>query len=338
MAKPMLATLPCALLLLDYWPIRRIDLPDAWRCADEAQWTNADPSPIQSLSIVIFEKIPFLLLSGIAIFFSLMASNTLGLDVSFHSVPMSARIANAFVSYWVYIRQLIWPTNLAFFYPFQLSISLWQSFFAALFLFVTFVFSARFAAKFPFFIVGWLWYLGTLVPAIGIVQAGLWPATADRFVYIPAIGLFMIVVWGIYALTIKSQWLTPYKIIPIIAIILIAVLLRADKQIRTWKNSVALFTNAIEVTKNNFVAHNNLGNILLLKGDLDGASQQYAEAIKASPRYPEAHNGLGIVLLRQKKIDSAIKQFKMASELNPANPHFIQNYIAAKSLAKTTEK
>ena len=333
MAKPMLVTLPCALLLLDFWPLRRIAFPDGWRELDPGKWAVVHSIPKRPLSFVIVEKIPFLLFSGLAILFSLTTANQLGIDVSFHAVSLATRVSNAFVSYWVYVRQIIWPTNLAFFYPFPQSTPPWQSFLAFVFLFGTVVFSFKFAFKIPFFTVGWLWYLGTLVPAIGLIQAGLWPATADRFVYIPQIGLFLIVVWGTYAFLSHWHEFMPFKYIPPAIIVFLCIFFIADQQIRTWKNSVTLFTHAIKVTKNNFVAHNNLGNIYFSKGDLDEAEEQYAKALEALPAYPEAHNGMGAVLLKKNKIDLAVKHFKKAFELDPHNPSIIRNYKIARRLA-----
>ena len=183
------------------------------------KWTDVCSIPKRSLSFVISEKIPFLLLSGLAIAFSMSTANKLGIDVPFYMVPLSSRITNALVSYWVYIQQIIWPTNLAFFYPFPHSTPLWQAFLALIFLIATTVLSFKYALKAPFLSVGWLWYLGTLLPAIGIIQAGLWPATANRFAYIPEIGLLIIVAWGIYALLINLGYPNRLKTIPIFIIV-----------------------------------------------------------------------------------------------------------------------
>jgi protein O-mannosyl-transferase len=338
MTKPMIVTLPCVLLLLDFWPLRRIALPDSWREPVPEKWAMADSTPKRPLSFVLSEKVPFLLLSGVAIAFSMSTANKLGIDVPFYMVPLSSRITNALVSYWVYIQQIIWPTNLAFFYPFPHSTPLWQASLALIFLIVTTALSLKYALKAPFLAVGWLWYLGTLLPAIGIIQAGLWPATANRFVYIPEIGLFIMAAWGLYALLLNFSHPTRLKTIPIFIIVFGIFFLRSHQQIKSWKNSTALYTHAVNVTSNNFVAYNNLGNIFYANGNLDKAAQQYIKALKALPDFPEAHNGLGAVLLRKSKIRLAIQHFKKASELDPSNPNFLQNYKTVSRLAGSENK
>jgi len=338
MTKPMIVTLPCVLLLLDFWPLRRITLPDLWQEPVPGKWSDVCSIPKRPLLFVISEKIPFLLLSGIAIAFSISTANKLGIDVPFNTVSLSSRVTNAIVSYWVYIKQIIWPTNLAFFYPFPHSTPLWQAFLALIFLIGITVLSFKYVLKAPFLAVGWLWYLGTLLPAIGIIQAGLWPATANRFVYVPEIGLFIILVWGIYAIVSNFCYPNRLKTIPIFIIIFGFFFLSSHQQIESWKNSKTLYTHAINVTRNNFVAHNNLGNIYYSNGNLDKAAQQYIKALKAMPDYPEAHNGLGAVLLKKSKISLAIKHFKIAAELDPSNPNFIQNYNIARSLVDSANK
>lgn len=335
MAKPMLVTLPFTLLLLDYWPLNRIALPDKWRVppsnkllVDKSLGDRQDCTLLNA----IFEKIPFLLFSGLAIIFSTLAVNQLGLEVSFQSVPLNTRLSNALISYWAYIWQILWPTDLAFFYPFPKTIPLWKSLIAAFFLIVSTGLGVKFVRQAPYFLIGWLWYLGTLVPVIGIVQAGLWPATSDRFAYVPSIGLFLITVWSIRASAYKWQWLTPIKSGTLAAVVATTLFMATNHQIKTWQNSTALFKNAIANTQNNFLAYNNLGNVYLTEGDVDKSIVQYRYALAANPRYAEAHNNLAAALLKQNQIESAIEHLKIAAELNPANVGYLTNYNQVRSL------
>ncbi|MEE4604575.1 MAG: tetratricopeptide repeat protein, partial [Desulfobacteraceae bacterium] len=334
MAKPMLVTLPCVLLLFDYWPLNRIKLPDKWRVSSgrSVRVNRLYNQTDHSLWHVILEKIPFFLFSCLAVIFSIIAVKQLGIDVTYESIPLSSRVSNALVSYWVYIRQIIWPTDLAFFYPFPETIPIWKPLTSAFFIIALLGLAVKFARKAPYIIIGWLWYLGTLVPAIGLLQAGLWPATSDRFAYVPSIGLFILAAWSFGQAPYKWRWLTPIKASFIATAFATSLFLAASHQIKTWQNSSTLFLNAISDTRNNFLAHHNLGNVYLAEGNLEKAIAQYDMALKADSRFIETHNSLAAALLKQGKIDSAISHLKKATALSPSNVIYRRNYNSARSL------
>ncbi len=206
MSKPMLATLPFVLLLLDYWPLCRINLAHSGSNYQKTPKSdNTDFQRLRPLHLA-FEKIPLLILSAVSIFLSSLAVQRLGIVISTASVPMQLRIKNALVSYVNYIIKMIWPHNLAVYYPYPQTLPLWQVAGAGLLLICIFYLVFRAVKSKPYLAVGWLWYVGTLVPTIGLVQAGLWPAIADRFTYVPFIGLFFIIAWGVPDLVVHWHY------------------------------------------------------------------------------------------------------------------------------------
>ncbi len=302
LAKPMLVTLPFALLLLDYWPLKRVG-------------TQIIPSAFR----LIVEKMPLFLLSGTSIYLSILSRQGTEGIASSEQVTMGLRIANALVSYVGYIGKMLWPQNLAVYYPFPDMVPIWKAAFAGLFLVTVTLFALLCAKKRPYFSVGWLWFMGTLVPVIGLVQAGLWPAMADRWAYIPFIGLFINIVWGTPSLT--EKWPHKTKILVIAATAFLLMLIsNTVYQTRYWTNSITLFEHALRVTSNNAVAHTLLGSALTANGRLSEATIHLQKSLQISPESPKTYNGLGVVLGRQGKTDDAVKHFREALKLD-------QNYI-----------
>jgi protein O-mannosyl-transferase len=305
MAKPMLVTLPLVLLLLDYWPLRRFNC---------AMSKNTGYQKLPFLHLVL-EKMPLLILSLISIYLSSISLQKSGFIVSTASVPMKLRIANALVSYVNYIKKMIWPHNLAVYYPFPYTIPLWHVVGAGFLILGISLMVFKTVKTRPYLIVGWLWYMGTLVPVIGLMQAGLWPAMADRFAYVPLIGLFMIVAWGVPDLI---RWRYKKIMLATLATILISNLtVMTWLQIRYWQDGVSLFTHNLNVTRNNSVAHNNLGYILMQHGDYKNAIDHYNNALRINPNYVEAHNNLGTALLQQGDYKKAIYHYYKALRINP---------------------
>jgi Flp pilus assembly protein TadD len=211
---------------------------------------------------------------------------------------------------------MIWPQNLAVYYPYPQSIPLWQVAGAGLvFICISFLVLRTVRPK-PYLAVGWLWYIGTLVPVIGLAQAGLWPAIADRFAYVPLIGLFIIIAWGMPEIIAKLR----YKRIMLIVsatIVLSAFMICTRYQVRNWQNGVTLFTYNINVTHGNSLAHHELGNALKQQGKLDKAMHHYSKALEINPNYAEAHNNLGHTLARQKDYKDAIYHYNEALRIKP---------------------
>jgi len=253
MAKPMLVTLPFVLLLLDYWPLGRFPVQQV----DSDTRTEAAPATIpvfqKTTSVnLVLEKVPLLILSVLSSFLTSLSVQRSGIVISTTLVPMKLRIANAIVSYARYIGKLIWPQDLAVFYPYPSTVPLWQSVGAGLLLAGISFLVVRAWRKLPYLCIGWLWYLGTLIPAIGLVQAGQWPAMADRFTYVPAIGLFVMLAWFIPH--VLSTW--RYRKTGLVfaaGALLAALLLLTWAQLHRWSNTITLFEHTLKVTVNNYL-------------------------------------------------------------------------------------
>ena len=196
MVKPMLVTLPFVFLLLDFWPLKRTRCSFQPTMESEAAWSDKTEFQPTAISKLVIEKIPFLFLSFGSVCMAIFSTRQIGEIVAVDSVPMILRIGNGLISYVCYVGKMIWPFNLAVYYPFPESFPAWLSIGAAVLLVAVSALCLRFLASKPYLTVGWFWYLGTLVPVIGIVQGGLWPAMADRWAYVPLIGLFIIISWG----------------------------------------------------------------------------------------------------------------------------------------------
>jgi len=310
LAKPMLVTLPFVLLLLDYWPLGRIQLWDQ------------DGKPEKAikeilLSKTVLEKIPLITLSLTSIYVSSISLRSASNVISTHIIPMGPRIENAIVSYVIYIIKAVWPHHLAVYYPFPTTIPTWEVLTSCLVLTGITTIVIWLLRKMPFLAVGWFWFIGTLIPVSGIMQAGLWPKMADRWAYVPFIGLFIMITWGVPELL--NKWQYRKQTLTITAGITLSILMITTYiQLGYWKNSITLFEHAINVTTDNPIAQNNLGLALYDKGRIDDAIRHYHEALQIDPRFVKAHNNLGIALARLNKDQEAIKQYLITLKLDPA--------------------
>ena len=324
MAKPMLVTLPFVLLLMDLWPLGRLQLP-------ARVTTESGP---QSLTRLVVEKIPLFVLSAASCVVTFMAQSRGGAVMTFEALPLIVRIINTFVSYVRYLASMLWPQDMAVFYPHPgTSLPLWQGVAAALFIAVVLLLVARQYLKRPFLLVGWLWFLGTLVPVIGLVQVG-GQSMADRYTYLPSIGIFLMFVWGFSGLFagLRSRG-------PLLAFGSTAVLLCLSVvtwfQLGHWKDTETLFRHTLSVTKRNYVAHSNLGAFLTDKGRLDEARAEHEKALSIWPSYPDAHNNLGVVFARKGLLKEAISHYKKALQANPK--HLLAHQNMASALAELGE-
>jgi Flp pilus assembly protein TadD len=315
MAKPMLVTLPFVLLLLDYWPLGRFQV-------GQLDTTLGAPTqaPLSSRSVssqtlrLIWEKAPFFALAAASSVVTFLAQKSGEAIGSFDLFPLKIRLANALVSYIRYIGKMIWPQKLAVFYPHPDHIlSMWQIVGAGLLLATVSLLVTKAGRRYPYLTVGWLWYLGTLVPVIGLVQVGA-QAMADRYTYVPLIGLFIIIAWGGGDIVAKWRYRRIVLTVAIGALIL-AVMTCTGLQVKHWRNSTTLFEHALEVTTDNYVAHNNLGNEMTVQGEFDEAIAHYLEALRIKPHYAGAHNNLAVVLARQGRFDQAILHYSEALRL-----------------------
>ena len=317
MCKPILVTLPFVLLLLDYWPLGRLkfkqDKIDSNGLRDESKKFTFKRSP--SLFLVL-EKVPFFILSGVSVFLSILSAKQHGIIASTDLTPITLRIANALVSYLVYIGKLIWPQNLAVFYPYPSQIPIVLTAGTGLTLLcISFLMIWTFRKK-PYLGVGWLWYIGTLLPNVGLIQAGLWPSMADRWAYVPFIGIFIIIAWGATELTTKWQLKKSYVIIAPLLVLTI-LLTRSWFQVHHWANSITLFEHNLNVTSNNYVAHNNLGFAMKEKGMIDEAAKHYSKALRINPNFELAHLNLGVIFAGSGDHDKAIRYYVEALRIKP---------------------
>ena len=282
MSKPMLVTLPFVLLLLDYWPLGRF----------EAHRSNTGRRLLQ----LVLEKIPLIALSAVSSIVTFLAQR--GAIGWTEQLPVSARISNALVAYVIYIRQMFWPARLAVFYPHpENRLPVWEISLAFIVLVGITAAAFVFRKKAPYFVTGWLWYLGMLVPVIGLVQVG-WQGHADRYTYLPQIGLYIAVTWAVTDLT--RSWRFQRMALGVAALIVVGALSwRCWLQTSYWRDSETLFTHALAVTSNNDVALNNLGIIFLDKGQLDDAISKLQAAIDLRPENGPAHDNLAKALLKK---------------------------------------
>jgi hypothetical protein len=310
MAKPMLVTVPFVLLLLDYWPLGRFPFSPA----SSGKMSGPRPSK-ETISRLIAEKVPLFLLIIASSVLTFLLQQTGGMVGTLQAYPVGNRVANAAVSYIAYIGKTIWPHRLAVFYPFDANLPLWQVASATLLLVAVSLLALRFARRLPYVFVGWFWYVGTLVPVIGLVQVG-GQAMADRYTYVPCIGLFIAAAYG--ASDLVTRW--PQGRIAAAmgaGIVLSAFAVVARLQVYHWKDGPSLFRHAIAVTRNNFLAHNNLGVELLNRGMLEEARAHFSEAIRIGPDYKRAHFNLGSVSWRQGKKAEAVKHYQEALRIDP---------------------
>ena len=305
MCKPTLVTLPIVLLLMDYWPLRRLSFGK--ECPPIARWR------------LVTEKLPLLALSLASSIVTYNAQRD-AMVSAFGPLALTARLDNALLSYVAYIGKLFWPVNLAAFYPHPgLSIPMWRIAVSTLILaFITFIAFGPARSR-PYLKVGWLWFLGTLIPMIGIIQVGK-AAMADRYTYVPYIGLSIMVAWGLGDLLRgRRDDETAPSLAPIVCatVAIFAMIGGTWYQLRFWSNEFTLFSRAVEVTKNNDFSHIHVGLYLADHGKLDEAAQHYATALKINPYSDRAHNNLGNVYLRQGRLDAALREYQAALDLQP---------------------
>jgi tetratricopeptide (TPR) repeat protein len=321
MTKPMLVTLPFVLLLLDYWPLNRFE---AQAVKLSRRQNGKSARPIRAvLKGLIIEKIPFFVLVLASSIITFFVQRSSGAVVDINYISLQRRLANAFAAYAEYIGKMLWPANLAIFYPFpEAGLPFWQIVICVLLLAIISLFVIRFGRGRKYLPVGWFWFLGTLVPVIGVVQVGV-QAYADRYTYIAYIGLFIMIAWGVSELL--SKWACQRIVLGVSMVIVLTLLgICTFRQISYWKNSNTVFSHALEVTQNNYIAHNCLGEYYLRQGELTLAIQECTKAIKINPAWANAYINLGSALAKEGKYVAALDQFRQAVELNPdiAGAHY----------------
>jgi protein O-mannosyl-transferase len=304
MSKPMMVTLPFVLMLLDYWPLNR------WPKAFDGKSKS-----VNSVGKLIGEKIPFICLTIAASILTFWAQNKEGIVASVEAMSFQSRVYNAIISFVAYLGKTIWPFNLAIFYPYELSWPLWKVLISVIILILITLAVLHYIKKLPFLFVGWFMYLGTLVPVIGLVQVGS-QAMADRYTYMPSIGISFMLAWGIPYL-IKSENIRKKVLFPAAIAIIIFLSALTWNQCGYWKNSRTIFSHALRVTKNNYLVHNNLGVSFLKDGKISEALYHYSRAISIVPHYDRYYNNRGDLYARIGMYQSALADFNTAISLKP---------------------
>ena len=312
MSKPMLVTLPFILLMLDFWPLGRFcHIHESWNVVT-GQQTNKRLGILR----LLWEKVPFFALAVVSSVVTFIVQERSGAVKLLEQYSIQTRIINAFVAYTEYMLNMIWPVELAVLYPHPgNSLSLWKGVVAGLALVLITILVIRKAWKIPYLAVGWLWYVITLIPVIGIVQVGA-QAMADRYTYITLIGLFIIIAWG--AKDLLSRWL--YRKIclgTLAAIVLPVLIILTWKQVQYWENSNTLFKHTLKHTSNNYVIYNNQGIVLIEQGRTEEAIEHYLQALRSNPGYALAHNNLSNAYYESGMHKEAIGSYKQAIRINP---------------------
>ena len=313
MAKPMLVTLPFVMLLLDVWPLRRFCTAALPGNESRTGVTECGMRSTQ-FSKLLLEKIPFFLLTIASCVVTYFAQRGEAV-MSFEQRPVGLRLANAVVAYVEYLVKTVWPARLVVVYPLPSHIPSWQIAVAVIVLVVITVIACLAWQRAPCLLIGWLWFLGTLVPVIGLVQVG-GQAFADRYTYVPLIGVFIAVAYGVAEFA--SQFRIPTAQISMATgLVLAGCLFGTERQLGFWQNSETLFRQAIAVTKNNVIAHINLGVALEQEDRREDALAEYHKAIDIDPNRFQAHNNLANLLSTMGERNEAVQQYQDALRLNP---------------------
>ena len=328
MAKPMLVTLPFVLLLLDYWPLRRLRFNGRFR--------KASIDPNRSLSPLLKEKIPFFILAMASCLVTVYAQQAGDSVASLDVYPMGLRIGNALVAYVGYLAKMIWPIHLAGFYPHPTFLPAYQVAGSALLLMAVFIVCGLTTRRQPYLIVGWLMYIGMLFPVIGIVQVGD-QAMADRYTYVPLIGIFVILAWGLPELFEKWH-IRKVGFVICAALFLPMLMITTWLQVRHWSDNISFYEHMIKVTDNNFMAHYNLGVYLAEHEQIDAAITQYQKALSIKPGHADANNNLGNALVIKGRYKEAIPYYTNALDRVPDDPEINNNLGVALIHAKKNEQ
>jgi len=329
MSKSMVVTLPFVLLLLDYWPLERFKLgrrEREFKIAQKDKYFNGE----KNISKLVLEKFPLLILSALCSITTLILFKNhtqVGESVAQDPVSILTILTNVIISYFEYLWKMLWPKGLAILYAHPgNTLAVWKGVLCGIALLVITTISIKLIRKAPYFVVGWFWYLGTLIPVIGFIPLGQ-HLIADRYAYLPLIGIFVIIAWG--APELLKEWHYRKNVLKASAGILILTLMPITWiQVSHWKSSITVFKHAIRVTDKKYpgfsVVHNNLGNALSAERKIEEAISHYKMAIKIKPDYAKAYSNLGAALVAEGKNEEAISHYKMAIKLSPdfAKAHY----------------
>ncbi len=301
MSKPMLVTVPFVLLLLDYWPLKRFTIYDL-------RFT---------IWFLLREKLPFFGLAAAASAVILTVLKHGGAIAAAQTLPLSARAENALISYCRYLGKIFWPLDLAIYYPHPANLATAEVLLAGGLLLGITALCVVAWRRYPFMLMGWFWFVGILVPVIGLVQVGA-VAMADRFTYVSSLGVLIIVVWGVFELSCRWQHQRLVLLVASLMAVVLCIKL-TQRQLGYWKDDEILFRHTLAITGANPLAHKAIGDAFFRKGQFDEAIKEYQEALRLDPQYADAGYSLGSAFLRKGQIDVAVSQFQEVIRLDPNN-------------------
>lgn len=312
LSKPMLVTLPFVFVLLDFWPLKRFQIIPTKAIEKKTEGISEHfKYQGESITRLILEKVPLVILSVITIVISSLSISHGGSSITAEMVPMGLRIENATASYILYMWKMIWPHNLTFYYPYPHYVPLWQVAGSLIILLMISLFAVRFMFRAQYFIVGWLWFIGTLIPVSGIMQGGLWPLIAERWAYVPFIGLFIMIAWGLPDLI--SGWRYKRETLSASAAIVLLILMAITwKQVGHWKDDWSLFPYGIKVNSENFIAYANLGKAYAKQEEYEESIYYYEEALRLSPNSLPGLKDLGMVYINLGQQEKALYYYAEA--------------------------
>jgi len=307
MAKPMAVTLPFVLLLIDWWPLGRL------RVGAEGGGSAPVRSAEAGLPRLLLEKIPFLVLTVGSSVITMIAQKAF-----IQPITPQARLTNALSSYAAYLGKTFWPSGLSIYYPHRgYLIPVGEVILVIALLAAVTTVVIYLARRFPYLAFGWFWYIGTLVPVIGLVQVGA-QAMADRYTYVPLIGIFIAVSWGIGDLA--QRWALPRWVLPVCSTTVLLVLAALTwTQLGYWKNDLTLYRHAVDADEDNWIAQNTLGALLGSEGRLDEAIPHLEKSIRLNPAYPEPYFNLGVAHYRKGDRQDAVRYYREFLRIEPGN-------------------
>jgi tetratricopeptide (TPR) repeat protein len=354
LAKPMLVTLPFVLLLLDFWPLKRLSystgsvsvfpsLPTRGRGMGNKAVVGCSSDKLRRSVIssketirLVLEKIPLMIMALAASIETFYAQSVGGAVNTLGRVSIASRIQNSIISYGAYLWKTIWPSGLAVFYPYPNKFNMITVATCLLFLVAVCIMVIMYAKKLPYLLTGWFWYLGTLVPVIGFVQVGS-QSMADRYTYIPLIGIFIIVLWGLTDLI--TRWTHGWIVLSVVSVAILGCLSAVTSvQVATWENSETVFSHALSVTKDNYLAHNCLGVALYGRDEVENAIWHYQESVRINPNNVNAQCNLGVALAHKKQYAEAFAHYRECLRLKPGYSEAYYNMgVAFSELGKNDE-
>jgi Flp pilus assembly protein TadD len=319
LSKSMIITIPFVFLLLDLWPLGRLEKGTLKFFSNSGLFAKLKRRPTLYRSLLlVFEKLPFFIIAFLIAIVLMLIRHKRVFHENWENILFWDRIANALIAYMNYIGKIFWPRNLALPYPPFAEVSNWEVLFAAVFLGSVSGMVISWMRRFPFLFVGWFWFLGTLVPVIGIIGTG--PSVmADRYCYLPAIGIYVMLSWGSYEIFRKFSFRK--HLFAVVGGLLIVILTSLSlEQVKVWQNSITLFTHTLRITRDNLKAHVNLGGALLKKKRPDEAIFHFKRSLQIEPDNWRIHNNIGMAYFGKQDFEASEVHFRQALKIKPKNP------------------